>query len=130
MEPDQASSTTYQAAAASLEVLPYFSEASLALAISVWMVSWMLLIRMVARATGAATTAAPANDERVHIADGARRVEDTVATPLTKPIILEKGKKGKKRGIGVMAGHGGWCGAIHRCGCEEDSGCWNDGRRV
>lgn len=48
----------------------------------------MLLICMVARATGAATTAAPAKDDRVHTAAGARRTEDTAATPLTKPIIL------------------------------------------
>lgn len=98
----------YQAAAASLDVLPNFSEASLALAISVWIVSWMLLIRMVARATGAATTAAPANEDRVHTAEGARRAEDTAATPLTKPIILEKGRGGKKqRRIGVVVVEGG-----------------------
>lgn len=108
-ESDRRLSKTYHAAAASFEVLPNFSDASLALAISVWMVSWMLLIRMVARATGAATTAAPANEERVHTADGARRAEDTVATPLTKPIILkERGKN--QRGIGVVVvqeGEGG-----------------------
>jgi len=80
-----------------LLVLPNFSEASLALAISVWMVSWMLLIRIVARTTGAATTAAPAKDDRVHTADGARRADETAATPLTKPIILEGGGGGGKR---------------------------------
>jgi len=60
------------------------------------MVSWMLLIRIVARTTGAATTAAPAKDDRVHTADGARRADETAATPLTKPIIL-KGGGGKGR---------------------------------
>lgn len=93
-EPGERSTKTYQAAAASFEVLPNFSDASLALAISVWMLSWMLLIRTVARATGAVTTAVPANDERVHTADGARRADDTAATPVTKPIILDERGEG------------------------------------